>query len=67
VKLLSEGVASELLHTRVRPTVVFPGPVATNIMTNSGLMLPGAGRDGWQGYDDPVGPERLERPAATAG
>jgi NAD(P)-dependent dehydrogenase (short-subunit alcohol dehydrogenase family) len=43
VKLLSEGLASELLHTRVRVTVVFPGAVATNIMKNSGLMPPGAG------------------------
>jgi NADP-dependent 3-hydroxy acid dehydrogenase YdfG len=37
VKLLSEGLASELLHTRVRVTVVFPGAVATNILANSGV------------------------------
>ena len=43
VRLMSAGLASELLHTRVRVTVVFPGAVATNIMKNSGLMPPGAG------------------------
>jgi short-subunit dehydrogenase len=37
VKLLSEGLASELLTTRVRVTVVFPGAVATNIRSNSGV------------------------------
>jgi short-subunit dehydrogenase len=42
VKLLSEGLAAELLDTRVRVTVVFPGAVATNITTNSGVGVPGA-------------------------
>ena len=37
VKLMTEALASELLHTRVRVTVVFPGAVATNIMANSGV------------------------------
>ena len=37
VKLMSEGLASELLGTNVHVTVVFPGAVATNIRGNSGL------------------------------
>jgi NAD(P)-dependent dehydrogenase (short-subunit alcohol dehydrogenase family) len=40
VKLMSEGLAAELLDTRVRVTVVFPGAVATNILANSGLSGP---------------------------
>jgi NADP-dependent 3-hydroxy acid dehydrogenase YdfG len=43
VKLLSEGLASELIHTNVRVTVVFPGAIATNIAANSGLGQPSAG------------------------
>lgn len=39
VKLLTEGLQAELAHTRVRVTVVFPGAVATNIMTNSGVAM----------------------------
>jgi short-subunit dehydrogenase len=39
VKLLSEGLASELLNTNVRVTVVFPGAVATNIAGNSGISV----------------------------
>jgi short-subunit dehydrogenase len=37
VKLLTEGLHSELLNTNVRVTVVFPGAIATNIAANSGL------------------------------
>jgi NAD(P)-dependent dehydrogenase (short-subunit alcohol dehydrogenase family) len=37
VKLMSEGLASELLDTKVRVTIVCPGAVATNIRENSGL------------------------------
>jgi short-subunit dehydrogenase len=37
VKLMSEGLASELQGTNVRITVVFPGAVATNIRGNSGV------------------------------
>jgi len=37
VKLMSEGLASELFGTNVHVTVVFPGAVATNIRSNSGL------------------------------
>lgn len=39
VKLLTEGLHSELAHTNVRVTVVFPGAVATNIATNSGVTI----------------------------
>lgn len=40
VKLLSEGLASELLNTNVHVTVVFPGAVATKIRHNSGVAAP---------------------------
>jgi NAD(P)-dependent dehydrogenase (short-subunit alcohol dehydrogenase family) len=42
VKLLTEGLHSELRHTPVRVTVVFPGAVATNITVNSGVAAPAA-------------------------
>jgi NAD(P)-dependent dehydrogenase (short-subunit alcohol dehydrogenase family) len=37
VKLLTEGLNSELLNTNVRVSVVFPGAIGTNIAANSGL------------------------------
>ena len=40
VKLFTEGLHSEMRGTRVRVTVVFPGAVATNITTNSGVEIP---------------------------
>jgi short-subunit dehydrogenase len=40
VKLLTEGLSSELAGTNVKVTVVFPGAVNTNITTNSGLTMP---------------------------
>jgi NAD(P)-dependent dehydrogenase (short-subunit alcohol dehydrogenase family) len=40
VKLLTEGLHSELAGTRVHVTVVFPGGVATNITQNSGVAIP---------------------------
>ena len=40
VKLLTEGLHSELAGTNVRVTVVFPGGVSTNIIKNSGLEMP---------------------------
>ncbi len=40
VKLLSEGLSTELTNTNVKVTVVFPGGVNTNITKNSGLNLP---------------------------
>ena len=39
VKLLTEGLHSELAGTAVRVTVVFPGAVATNISANSGVTI----------------------------
>ncbi|WP_257457994.1 SDR family NAD(P)-dependent oxidoreductase [Archangium lipolyticum] len=38
VKLLTEGLSSELLGTNVKVTVVFPGAIGTNIAVNSGVM-----------------------------
>jgi NAD(P)-dependent dehydrogenase (short-subunit alcohol dehydrogenase family) len=38
VKLLTEGLRSELLETNVKVTVVFPGSIGTNIAVNSGVM-----------------------------
>lgn len=40
VKLFTEGLWSELKGTGVNVTVVFPGAVATNITTNSGIQIP---------------------------
>jgi short-subunit dehydrogenase len=40
VKLLTEGLRSELMDTNVGVTIAFPGAVATNITTNSGIELP---------------------------
>jgi short-subunit dehydrogenase len=45
VKLMTEGLHSELKDTAVRVTVVFPGAVATNITTNSGVSIPNVGGD----------------------
>ena len=42
VKLMTEGLHSELKDTNVRVTVVFPGAVATNITVNSGVAIPSA-------------------------
>jgi short-subunit dehydrogenase len=48
VKLWTEGLQAELLETKVKVTVVFPGAIATNIARNSGLegmSLEEAGKD----------------------
>lgn len=46
VKLLTEALHSELRHTKVHVTVVFPGAVATNIAANSGVAIAaGAGTE----------------------
>lgn len=42
VKILTEGLYSELAETKVKVSVVFPGAVATNITANSGLGAPSA-------------------------
>lgn len=39
VKLFTEGLYSELLDTPVHVTVVFPGAIATNIASNSGVSI----------------------------
>ena len=43
VKLMTEGLHSELAGTNVHVTVVFPGAVATNITANSGVAIPAVG------------------------
>jgi NAD(P)-dependent dehydrogenase (short-subunit alcohol dehydrogenase family) len=50
VKLLTEGLRSELVETPVRVTVVIPGAVGTNIAAHSGtdLSLESAGSGIWQ-------------------
>lgn len=45
IKLLTEGLRSELLETKVGVTIAFPGAVATNITTNSGLEMPVSSRE----------------------
>jgi short-subunit dehydrogenase len=45
VKLLTEGLYSELKDSQVSVTVVFPGGVATDITGNSGVRAPGGGGD----------------------
>jgi NADP-dependent 3-hydroxy acid dehydrogenase YdfG len=40
VKLMTEGLRSELMGTNVSVTVAFPGAVNTNISVNSGLAMP---------------------------
>ena len=40
VKLMTEGLASELMGTSVKVSVVCPGAVATNILENSGVAGP---------------------------
>ena len=41
VKLMTEGLYAELLDTNVGVSVVFPGAVATEITSNSGVQIPG--------------------------
>jgi NAD(P)-dependent dehydrogenase (short-subunit alcohol dehydrogenase family) len=43
LNLLSEGLRSELMDTNVSITVVYPGAIGTNIASNSGLDMSGAG------------------------
>ena len=40
IKLLTEGLRSELKSTNVGVTIVFPGAIATNIAVNSGMVIP---------------------------
>lgn len=46
VKLMTEGLRSELLDSSVKVTVVFPGAIGTNIAANSGLKMPDTGNNG---------------------
>jgi short-subunit dehydrogenase len=46
VKLLSEGLCSELMNTKVRVTVVFPGAVATNILRSLNASPRATAQDG---------------------
>lgn len=39
VKLLTEGLHSELMNTNVNVTVIFPGAIGTNISANSGVDI----------------------------
>jgi short-subunit dehydrogenase len=39
IKLMSEGLYAELKDSNVNVSVVFPGAIATNIVTNSGLDM----------------------------
>ena len=41
VKLMTEGLYSELLDTAVKVSVIMPGAVGTEITTNSGVDIPG--------------------------
>lgn len=41
VKLLTEGLYTELLGTNVNVTLVYPGAIGTNISVNSGVATPG--------------------------
>jgi short-subunit dehydrogenase len=43
VKLMTEGIHFELMHTKVRVSVAMPGQLLTNMMTNSGVEAPIAG------------------------
>jgi NAD(P)-dependent dehydrogenase (short-subunit alcohol dehydrogenase family) len=41
VKLMTEGLYAELLDTNIKVSVIFPGAVATEITSNSGVAIPG--------------------------
>lgn len=43
IKLLTEGLRSELLDTSVNVTIAFPGAINTNIASNSGMAIPADG------------------------
>lgn len=62
VKLLTEGLHSELQGTGVGVTTVFPGAVATEIVINSGVMT----EDQMKQLAAKSGPERKSTSAAAA-
>ncbi|MCZ2127405.1 MAG: SDR family NAD(P)-dependent oxidoreductase [Anaerolineales bacterium] len=45
VKLLTEGLYAELINTNVNVTLIYPGAIATNITTNSGVAAPNVSAD----------------------
>jgi Short-chain dehydrogenases of various substrate specificities len=59
VKIMTEGLYSELKNTNVRVSVVFPGAIATNIKINSGAEeAPKAGTDNKSGLIKPLAPSK---------
>ena len=50
VKLLTEGLHSELLNTGVRVTVVFPGAIGTDIAAHSGVSIEGMTKEQQSSY-----------------
>jgi short-subunit dehydrogenase len=62
VKLLTEGLHSELQGTGVGVTTIFPGGVATNIVINSGVMT----EDQMKQMAAKAGPERKSTSVAVA-
>ncbi len=59
VKLFTEGLYAELLETRVRVTVVFPGAVATEIAAHSGVEI--ARPEGQESSIKPISPQQAAR------
>lgn len=45
IKLLTEGLRSELMDTNLGVTIVFPGAIATNIAANSGMNMDASDAD----------------------
>jgi len=60
VKLLTEGLRSELLDTNVKVTIVFPGAIGTNIANNSGLKMPAASKEQEQKFKPLPAPKAAE-------
>ena len=54
IKLLTEGLRSELKGTSVGTTLVFPGAIATNIAQNSGMAIPANMQDAPQQKTTPA-------------
>lgn len=59
VKIMTEGLISELKNTNVQVSVVFPGAIATNIKANSGAEeAPKAGVENKSGLIKPLAPSK---------
>lgn len=65
VKLLTEGLRSELAQTRVKVTVVFPGAIETNITKNSGVGQPSISENGGKQAKPSIKMTTAPRAAAT--